>query len=91
VSDETGEDFLSSGVLNIDGGSPAEECTNPQFYGCERTGTPENYLNPIKSARLRTVYSFAFKYGKVEVRAKLPAGDWLWPGNQNQRSFIEVN
>ncbi|CAH1367168.1 unnamed protein product [Tenebrio molitor] len=79
VSDETGEDFLSSGLLNIDGGSPAEECTNPQFYGCERTGTPENYLNPIKSARLRTVYSFAFKYGKVEVRAKLPAGDWLWP------------
>ena len=20
------------------------------------------------------------KYGKVEVRARMPAGDWLWPG-----------
>jgi len=31
------------------------------------------------SARIRTVNSFAFTYGKVEVRAKLPSGDWLWP------------
>jgi len=31
------------------------------------------------SARLRTVNSFYFQYGRVEVRAKLPAGDWLWP------------
>lgn len=23
--------------------------------------------------------SFSFKYGRVEVKAKLPAGDWLWP------------
>lgn len=36
-------------------------------------------LNPVKSASIRTVDSFAFKYGKVEVSAKLPAGDWLWP------------
>lgn len=38
-----------------------------------------NVLNPIKSARIRTVNSFAFKYGKVEVNAKMPSGDWLWP------------
>lgn len=23
--------------------------------------------------------SFSFKYGTVEFRAKMPAGDWLWP------------
>lgn len=23
--------------------------------------------------------SFAFKYGKLEIRAKLPLGDWIWP------------
>lgn len=23
--------------------------------------------------------TFAFKYGKVEISAKLPAGDWMWP------------
>lgn len=31
------------------------------------------------SAQLRTHDSFQFKYGKVEVRAQLPKGDWLWP------------
>ena len=28
---------------------------------------------------MTTVDRFAFKYGKVEIRAKMPAGDWLWP------------
>lgn len=27
-----------------------------------------------------TAESFSFKYGRMEVIAKLPAGDWLWPG-----------
>ena len=49
------------------------------FYGCERQGDGTNILNPISSARLRTSNSFAFTYGKVEARAKLPRGDWLWP------------
>lgn len=79
LSEEFGEGFLSSGNLNLHGGAPADQCTNPQFWGCERQGNPTNILNPIKSARLRTVHSFAFKYGTIEVRAKLPAGDWLWP------------
>ncbi len=33
----------------------------------------------MQSAAVRTVESFAFTYGRVEVRAKLPRGDWLWP------------
>jgi beta-glucanase (GH16 family) len=36
-------------------------------------------INPIRSARLRSVNSFSFQYGRVEVKAKLPKGDWLWP------------
>lgn len=28
---------------------------------------------------MRTLKSFSFKYGKVEVRAQTPSGDWLWP------------
>lgn len=55
-------------------------CTNNANYGCERTGNAQNILNPIKSARLRTVHSFSFTYGRVETRAKMPKGDWLWPG-----------
>lgn len=79
VSDEFGEGFLSSGTLNVHGGTPADQCTNAQFWGCERAGNPNNIVNPIKSASLRTVHSFSFRYGTIEIRAKLPAGDWLWP------------
>nr|XP_022908360.1 beta-1,3-glucan-binding protein-like [Onthophagus taurus] len=79
TADHMGEPFLSSGTLDLNGGSPADECTNPAWYGCTRTGTPENLLNPVKSARLRTVDSFSFKYGTLRVSAKMPAGDWIWP------------
>lgn len=78
-ADDFGEQFLRGGNLNLHGGGIADQCTNPAFYGCERQGTQENVLNPVKSARLRTVNSFAFKYGTLEIRAKMPYGDWLWP------------
>ena len=53
-----------------------------QWYGCQRTSAGRrggNVFNPIQSARLRTVNSFSFKYGVVEIRAKMPRGDWIWP------------
>lgn len=28
---------------------------------------------------MRTANTFSFKYGKLEVEAKLPKGDWIWP------------
>jgi len=28
---------------------------------------------------VRTANSFSFRYGRVEIRARLPRGDWLWP------------
>eukprot|EP00939_MAST-03C_sp_MAST-3C-sp1_P004279 g4279.t1 len=34
-------------------------------------------IPPVTSALLRTNRSFAF--GRVEIRAKIPKGDWLWP------------
>ena len=81
LEDDIGLANLKNGFdMNIWGGSPADLCTEPMFYGCERTsGAGGNYLNPIKSARIRTAESFHFKYGKVEIKAKLPRGDWLWP------------
>ena len=78
-----GEQNVISGFrYDFWGASPADECTGNMFYGCERTSGPDgggNYLNPIVSARIRTAESFSFEYGKIEVRAKLPIGDWLWP------------
>ncbi|XP_055613773.1 beta-1,3-glucan-binding protein-like, partial [Uranotaenia lowii] len=79
TSQEFGDGFLSSGTLSLLGNRPVEQCTNAAFYGCERRGTEMNIVNPIKSARVRTLSSFNFKYGRAEIRAKLPTGDWLWP------------
>jgi beta-glucanase (GH16 family) len=67
-------------IWDVWGSSPADMCTGNQFYGCQRlAGGGGNPLNPIQSARLRTAETFQFRYGKVEIRAKLPKGDWLWP------------
>ncbi|AEO64879.1 glycoside hydrolase family 16 protein [Thermothielavioides terrestris NRRL 8126] len=34
---------------------------------------------PVLSGRINTRPGATIKYGRVEVTAKLPAGDWLWP------------
>ena len=36
-------------------------------------------IQPVQSARISTMNSTSIAFGKVEVRAKLPRGDWLWP------------
>ena len=36
-------------------------------------------INPVKSGRINTKKGATIKYGRVEVTATLPAGDWLWP------------
>lgn len=66
---------MSSGRVQI----PADQCTQADWYGCDRQGSPDNIINPIRSARLDTWDSFRFKFGTVEFRAKTPAGDWIWP------------
>ena len=54
-------------------------CTGNGFYGCSRGSDGNHYINPVMSGKLTTVNSFSMKYGRVEVKAKLPKGDWLWP------------
>ncbi|KAF9053306.1 ectomycorrhiza-upregulated GH16 glucan endo-1,3-beta-glucosidase precursor [Panaeolus papilionaceus] len=41
--------------------------------------TAGTVINPVQSARMSTRYSASLRYGRVEVRAKMPNGDWLWP------------
>lgn len=36
-------------------------------------------IPPVRSARLSTSKSKSIQYGRVEVVAKMPKGDWLWP------------
>ncbi|XP_075164785.1 gram-negative bacteria binding protein 2 isoform X2 [Haematobia irritans] len=64
---------------SIDLGS---RCT-PVFYiiaECKLTVQPPRiYGPPIQSSHIHTRNNFKFKYGKVEIKAKLPKGDWLLP------------
>ena len=80
TSDMLGEDGMKTGSFNLWGSTPADTCTSNQFYGCERNAAASgNYINPIMSARLRSVKSFNFKYGRVQISAQMPKGDWIWP------------
>jgi hypothetical protein len=79
TSERFGEQFLTSGELNLWGAQPADVCTGNIFWGCQRQGRPGGIVNPIQSARLRTAKSFNFKYGRLEIEAKMPVGDWIWP------------
>ncbi|XP_076106848.1 beta-1,3-glucan-binding protein-like isoform X2 [Mytilus galloprovincialis] len=79
TSDHYGEKFLTSGSLALWGGSSADMCTSNMFWGCQRDGSADHPINPIQSARLRSTRGFTMKYGKVEVEAKIPTGDWIWP------------
>lgn len=41
--------------------------------------TAGTIIPPVRSGRINTKKGATIKYGRVEVTAKLPAGDWLWP------------
>ncbi|KAF5381646.1 hypothetical protein D9615_005483 [Tricholomella constricta] len=36
-------------------------------------------INPVMSGRISTKGKVGIKYGRVEVKAKIGRGDWLWP------------
>lgn len=36
-------------------------------------------IPPVRSARINTKGKKSIRYGRVEVVARLPKGDWLWP------------
>lgn len=73
TADKFGEEELYRKKVEID----SKTCTSSHNYGCSRTGSRVHILNPIRSASIQT--KKAFKYGNIEIKAKLPAGDWLRP------------
>ncbi|XP_049297504.1 gram-negative bacteria-binding protein 1-like [Anopheles funestus] len=56
-------------------------CTSPTNnpYECQRKAARSTILPPVVSAKLNTKNYFRFRYGRVEIRAKLPKGDWIFP------------
>ncbi|XP_076449798.1 beta-1,3-glucan-binding protein-like [Babylonia areolata] len=68
------DNYLYSGVMD-----PAQiwgYCTQSAQYGCHREGR-NGILPPVMSGKLKSVPTL--RYGYVEVRARIPKGDWLWP------------
>lgn len=56
-------------------------CTSKTNTSCITTSDPikGSMIPPVRSARLSTKGKKSIRYGKVEVVAKLPKGDWIWP------------
>ncbi|GAB0134961.1 hypothetical protein EsDP_00003313 [Epichloe bromicola] len=56
-------------------------CTSKANFSCITTSDPVkgSMIPPIRSARLSTKGKKSIRYGRVEVVAKLPRGDWIWP------------
>ena len=80
MSENIGESALHTADVNIWGGTGPSQCTSNAFYGCERNAAASgNVINPIQSAKLRSIGKFSTKYGRVEVKAQLPKGDFIWP------------
>lgn len=77
TEDWLGAEKLNAGTLDMWGSNPGDACTSNQDWGCARQGG--GILPPIMSAKLTTADSFAFQYGRLEVRAKMPRLAWSWP------------
>jgi hypothetical protein len=60
-------------TANITGQYYIDECSASSNI------SSHSIINPIRSARLTTQGSKSIRYGRVEVVAKVPKGDWLWP------------
>jgi len=77
---EYGEDFLYSGKLDLTTENPDHPCNiwYQQDTLCyDEAG--EDIVKPIQMARLHTKNKFTFRYGRVEVRARLPLANWIRP------------
>ena len=70
----------TNNVLNL---TEQGTCTSELLSNCvtftNTTTGNASVVNPVKSARINTKKGATIKYGRVEVKAKMPAGDWLWP------------
>ncbi|KAL1599234.1 hypothetical protein SLS59_006251 [Nothophoma quercina] len=77
----TGTQLLDGYSLNITDTGGNGSCTSSDMTMCSirSNHTLGHILPPVRSARLTTKGKKSIKYGRVEVVAKMPKGDWLWP------------
>jgi beta-glucanase (GH16 family) len=70
--------ITTNNVINL---TASGLCTSSVWSDCIASTNTTNgtIVPPVKSARLNTKLGATIKYGRVEVKAKIPKGDWLWP------------
>lgn len=81
TSDALGEAAIMDGYalnLTLSGTCTASNKTDPSCAVASNI-TKGVILPPVQSARLMTNFSRTIKYGRVEVKARMPTGDWIWP------------
>ncbi|KAF2454644.1 glycosyl hydrolase [Lineolata rhizophorae] len=81
TTDITTDQIFDGYSLNLTRAGGDSSCTGSNNMACaiRSNATTGATLPPVRSARLSTKGKKTVKYGRVEVTAKLPAGDWLWP------------
>ncbi|XP_064610751.1 beta-1,3-glucan-binding protein-like [Liolophura sinensis] len=75
TADRFGESFLHNGFLNFT--EKWGYCYPTWNEGCVRNTTTDGIMPPVLSCYMKS--KFYFRYGKVEIIAQMPRGDWLWP------------
>ncbi|ATY61835.1 Concanavalin A-like lectin subgroup [Cordyceps militaris] len=79
TTDITTDQMYANYTLNLD---TDKSCTGAfNSSACVLRSNPEKgaFIPPVRSARLTTKGTKSIRYGMVEVVARLPKGDWLWP------------
>lgn len=68
-------------ALNLTKAGGDGSCTGTKIRECSirSNATSGTIIPPVRSARLNTRGKKSITYGRVEVVAKLPVGDWIWP------------
>lgn len=74
ATDRFGENFINEQV-NL-----GRNCTGiPGTPDCDKKAESFQILPPVISGRVKTKDTFAFRYGRIDIRAKLPKGNWIYP------------
>ncbi|PBP24414.1 glucan 1,3-beta-glucosidase [Diplocarpon rosae] len=70
--------ITSNTVINL---TSDGTCTSDVPKNCAAVTniTAGTIVPPVRSGRINTKKGGVIKYGRVEVTATLPSGDWLWP------------
>ena len=77
----TEEQLFNGYTVNTTKAGGDGSCTSDDYMACSirSNNTLGTIIPPVRSARLSTKGKKFIKYGRVEVVAKMPKGDWLWP------------